>query len=305
MKKDKEGFIIKQKERPLPDFRKLYKTVKKKIFAPGDRSPVQDVKAMKRINEKMKELKMSKIDEILSKMGKHMKKESLYVDVPVAVTADYHVPYTSREWVEKLVRISLEQNIKRLIIGGDYFNHDAFNHWFEMGFSVSWEEELVAAQELLNSLLNFFETIYIFLGNHDIRILRRLEERLDMKRVFGLILDESLIDTRVFVSNLEYCYTSDKKWMISHPGSYSRRSTTVSVKMAEKEATNVVCGHGHHLGFAYTNSGKFVAIEGGGMFDKNPPYRAERSTTNPEWNNGFVILNEKSEAKIIGKDLAY
>jgi hypothetical protein len=118
------------------------------------------------------------------------------------------------------------------------------------------------------------------------------------------MLDEDVIGKRVFVSNLRYCETSDRKWLIAHPDDYARGAGVVPVKLANKMDKNVITGHGHHFGMGKTDNGKFWGIDGGGMFNAHSMMYIQRKvSTNPMWAHGFVLLNEKGEARLYSDGL--
>jgi len=49
---------------------------------------------------------------------------------------------------------------------------------------------------------------------------------------------------------------------------------------------------------------KYLGIDGGGMFNEDSMlYKKISLDLHPEFNNGFVLLNEKGEAKLYGDGL--
>jgi hypothetical protein len=54
---------------------------------------------------------------------------------------------------------------------------------------------------------------------------------------------------------------------------------------------NVISAHGHHFGFSYSDDGRYICIDGGGMMDlEKTAYIMYSMANNPHWQNGFTIV---------------
>lgn len=230
---------------------------------------------------------------------------------PVIVTCDWHIPHTSPEWMRRLREVQHDRKVPNLVINGDFLDEVQASTYVNVGPQATLKEELMIGSAVLNDLLDYFEKIYIVLGNHDLRLLKMVGKEAEVmlsegyaKILFGHMIDNRLIDTRVFISNLQWCETQDGRWLMTHPKSYSRGGSIVPVRIAQKYAKNVIGGHGHHLAMAYTDSGRNMGIDGGGMFNEDSMlYKQSMADVSPDFNNGFVLLNEKGEAKLYGEGL--
>lgn len=234
----------------------------------------------------------------------------IQITYPVLVTCDWHVPHTNVEWVLKLRDVQQKRGVPNLVIAGDFLDEAGASKFVNIGPVFTLERELQLGSVILNGLLDYFEKIYIILGNHDMNLLKDLGKKAEgffsqrfARILFGEMLDPSLIDTRVFLSNLKWCETIDRKWRICHPKNYSKRGTTVPKELAEIEDINIIGGHGHQLAMEYTKNGKYLGVAGGGMFNEDSILYKQEPALNPKWNNGFVLLNEKGEAKFYGNGL--
>jgi hypothetical protein len=79
--------------------------------------------------------------------------------------------------------------------------------------------------------------------------------------------------------------------MCVHPKSYSQKAGIASRALCSKYLKNVLNTHGHHVGWNYDPSGKFLAVDLGGMFDPEKiEYMNIKTTTHPVWNSGFGML---------------
>jgi predicted phosphodiesterase len=251
------------------------------------------------------------VDRVNKSFVEWLSPEILLIEYPVLVTCDWHVPHTSTEWVKKLLVVQKSRKVPNLVINGDFLDEAGSSKFVEMGPNIPLEEELSVGSILLNGLLNYFERIYIVLGNHDMNLLKDFGKKAEAffskryaKILFGEMVDPNLFDTRVFVSCLKWCETVDRKWLICHPDAYSKIGSSIPVKVGQLKGKNVIGGHGHHLAMAKTENGLFWGIDGGGMFnDESMIYKIAHITLHPEFNNGFVLLNEKGEAKLYGDGL--
>ncbi len=82
----------------------------------------------------------------------------------------------------------------------------------------------------------------------------------------------------------------DKKWMITHPKNYSQTKNRISYRLAGKYECNTCSAHGHFIGMVASESGKYIAIDSGGLFDMKKILYAQNTTTYPVWNQGFVLI---------------
>ena len=66
-------------------------------------------------------------------------------------------------------------------------------------------------------------------------------------------------DDRLFIGD---------KVMVTHPKSYSQISGSVAIRLAEKYHMDVINAHGHFAAMRFDRSGKFQAVDLGGLFDE-------------------------------------
>jgi len=245
-------------------------------------------------------------------------KQKTIFDYPAIITCDWHIPHTSVEWSERLGRVALSrkgdnERFPNLAIVGDFLDEASQTKFLSIGPTFTLDQELQIGSVVLNQLLNYFERIYINLGNHDMNLLKDLGKKSESffsreyaEILFGRMLDSSLINTRVFISNLKWSESRDGKWLICHPDNYSKKGGNVPVEISEIYMKNVIGGHGHHLGMQRTKNGLFWGIDGGGMFNEDSMlYKIANITTHPKFNNGFVLLNERGEARLYGDGLEF
>jgi len=137
----------------------------------------------------------------------------------IAITADYHVPFTNLLWVRRLLKVCKEENIKQLIIGGDFFDFDRLSYWIKRSqaedITVSLEEEFAFAEMLLEGMETQFERIYFLGGNHWLRLLSAVHYSISSERLLGLVGRKD--DPRYIFTGLFDWMLLDDKLRISHP----------------------------------------------------------------------------------------
>lgn len=207
------------------------------------------------------------------------------------VSCDYHSPYHSEIWVNRMIAIADVFKIKKLIIIGDLFDFNFAKTWYS-DESSTLDDEIEYASPLLQAL-GFFYEIYMVQGNHETRIGRDTKGKIQARHLFRLF-GPDVWDKKFKYSPYDKIRIEDK-WLFVHPKSYSQISSSVAKKLAEKFHMNIINTHGHFVGTAYDRSGKYLAIDLGGMFQINKvEYINVQTTTHPRWKNGFgMIRNNK------------
>jgi hypothetical protein len=207
------------------------------------------------------------------------------------ICADFHSPYHSEGWVNRMVHVSEALQLKNLIIAGDLFDMDFAKHWYsDDETKLDYETEKVKP---VIELLNWYDKITLIRGNHEHRVNRMTEGKIQAKHlfdIFGLATWENKFTYSVY----DKLFIGDS-WMIVHPKSYSQISGSVGIRLAEKFHANVINAHGHFCAMRFDRSGEYVSIDIGGLFDTNKvEYINKKTTTHPMWNNGFVVVDGDS-----------
>jgi len=227
----------------------------------------------------------------------------LHLDRPIKiegdlmVTADWHIPLYDPALVNEVIETGREQGLTSLLIAGDFFNFDALSHYDPKQDGAGLAVELNESVAVMRVLLQTFDTIYYLWGNHDARLHKALgfsmKFREAMKLVFGNLGREAL--DRIQFSNLDHCWldTGDQfDWYICHPQSYNRAPLSTARKLAAKENAHVITAHAHHCAAGYAEDGKKVVAEAGGLFDVTKTAYLQRSTTHPNWTQGFGFIKD-------------
>jgi len=206
------------------------------------------------------------------------------------ITCDYHSPYFSIEWHNRSLAVAEKFNIKKLIVIGDLLDF-GFASFFYSDNKPSLDQEKDENIRLIQSLIQTFDEIYLLKGNHEDRLGRLTDAKLQARILLELWTKESW-QTKFKYSIYDKLYIGDE-WLLIHPKSYSQISGQVAKKLASKFHKNIINAHGHFLSYGYDVSGKYLAVDMGGMFDvEKIEYKCIKTTTHPEWNTGFGLIKD-------------
>jgi len=208
------------------------------------------------------------------------------------LTCDYHSPYHSELWVNRALMIAEIYGLKRHIIAGDLFDMDFAKHWPKKEGEESSELDMTMGQcEPVMNMLKYFDDTILIRGNHEDRITRMTEARIQARHIIELISKE------IWNKKFRYSYYDKvhigKDWLVVHPKRYSQLSGSTAIRLAEKYHRHILNAHGHFIALRYDRSGKHMGIDMGGLFDiKKTAYLNLQTTTHPFWNNGFAVLKD-------------
>ena len=214
-------------------------------------------------------------------------KETTLPDDDYIISCDYHSPYHSEEWINRLLFIADRFGIRKHIIVGDLLDCDWAKHWYSDEKSTLDREIKYTAPVF--EALDYFDDNYLIHGNHENRINRSTDGKIQARRLFHQY-GEEVWDKKFHYRVYDKLRIGDK-WMVVHPKSYSQIGGNVAIKLAEKFHCNIINAHGHFIAQRYSRSGEYMGIDLGGIFDRDKTeYINKSTTTHPLWNNGFGML---------------
>jgi len=203
------------------------------------------------------------------------------------ITSDWHVPYCDLNLAEKVLEVAQKNKIKKIVIAGDFLNLDILSTFVSKPYEL--DKELDNAYEVWKVLSAEFDEIVFIPGNHEYRLNRRLETPCEFRRLVRLFTEPS---EKVITSEYDSItlFSENSEWLICHPKNYSPVKNRIAYRLAGKYECNVISAHGHFCGMVVSESGKYVCIDSGGLFDPNKILYAQNTTTYPVWNQGFVMV---------------
>lgn len=215
----------------------------------------------------------------------------------IMVTADWHVPLYDPVYVNQMLRDADRESLDTLLIAGDFFNFDALSQYDPKQEEAGLELELREGIAVMRVLLETFETVYYLWGNHDARMHKALGFALQfkeaMKMVFGSLGAEAM--NRIVFTNLDHMWVDghgENPWYFCHPRAYSKNPLTTPRGLIPKVNANVGCAHAHHCAVGYGVDGKMIAAELGGLFNPKVTAYLQRTTTFPNWQQGYAWLKD-------------
>lgn len=201
------------------------------------------------------------------------------------VIGDIHVPCTDWHLAGLVVSVARKHKIKRLLIGGDLFNMDAFSLYDVLVEPPSWAQERDAAKALLENYLEWFVEIRMLMGNHERRLQRFTAGAFSEVDLLALITTNK----NVSLSPYGYCMVDD--WLITHPKNYRQLPLSQANDLSMLNECNVISFHEHHLAKGYSKSGKHIVINGGSLADETKiPYMRLDNRPTPKSKRGFSKL---------------
>jgi UDP-2,3-diacylglucosamine pyrophosphatase LpxH len=209
------------------------------------------------------------------------------------------MPYHNAELADKLISVAKKFKIKKHIIVGDFSDQNLARQMLCQNADgrektrENLEQSFLLMAEGINTMLKWFDEIYLITGNHDLYLLKILQGNIKMERFYKMIgvpLDE--FNKRFFITNHPFCAVNDT-WHLTHPSTYSRIPMTVARSISTKYRKSVMSAHGHQFGLSTDISGRDICIDTGGLFDyKRMSYKWLSDTTHPQWVGGFWILHK-------------
>lgn len=207
------------------------------------------------------------------------------------ITMDWHIPLHDQSMIDKLLEIASCNNIRTLIVNGDFFHFDSFSSFLPRQKEATIAIEKPAANRIANSLLAVFDDIVFTAGNHDFRFSKYLGFAFSYEDSIKMILDQTPLDN-FHISSLDYMIyrSKDKIFRVCHPKDYSSIPLTVARKLQPKYGCSIITGHSHHCALGVALDGRNLIMDGGGFFDKGATEYIQKTTTHHEWVQGFIMF---------------
>ena len=217
------------------------------------------------------------------------------------VISDVHLPFYNAELANRMIALARKFGIRTLFLIGDLFDAKGYSR-YPTANNISMDDgeyEIDCARQFFTVCATQFDDIYVTIGNHEMRMLNKLERKLQFKTLLRMALHEAeLGDTKIHVTEYPRVKMEgiDKPstWL-GHPENYSRIKGNVPRDLATKYQANIITGHTHHLVLTSHISGQYYICESGCLADPSKQeYLAMSFTPHPEWHPGFVMIrNEK------------
>lgn len=216
----------------------------------------------------------------------------------VAITSDWHVPFTDEPLVKDLFNKCEFHGTKDIIIAGDFWDCDNYSRFTKLTSTASFQEEIDEVKKELKRLLAHFDHLYICRGNHEKRWCDLNAGKVGMKELFALArpsnISEYDFNKRVTITTDDHIYLiqNGQLWLCCHPKNYRITQLSVAQDLSAKHLCNVITAHGHTFRQGRDRSGQFRIAEGGGLFDRRSLDYLRETTCHPMNRSGYYILKD-------------
>lgn len=239
---------------------------------------------------------------------------------------DPHAPHHDAPFINRAILTAQDAGIKAAIVGGDWLDNLALSAWpedfkpapnmisgqaYDRLMTIantltgsarqeiidtitqateddSLQAEIKSVREMLQAFNANFDAVYYIMGNHEQRLIRKLEKALGTADFSALFMGNN-----PKAHLIPYYWTTfesgGQPWRVTHPNGAGKGVS--GLKLAAKYQANVIMFHNHHFSVRSEISGKFVGIEPGHCLDeKRAHYVAVRDNSADMHINGAVIV---------------
>jgi len=225
----------------------------------------------------------------------HVQPSQFALDKPAVLQADralllfdIHAPLHKASWLNRVIDLALKWGVDAVGVGGDIVDFSSVSYWGR-SIGIELQDELNSGCMIVNALVQNFSQRMLCGGNHEYRLVRKLDGALRMKEV----LDYFVNDPTTVTTNRKWFWleSGGMQFRIVHPKNYSRIPARVAQSLASKYRCNMITGHGHLWGMTRDVSGGWWAIDAGCCLDaRKVNYLEEDLSTNPQPVLGAVIV---------------
>ena len=206
--------------------------------------------------------------------------------------SDFEIPYHNAKFINQVFTISHALGIRQCVWGGDAFHLEAFSPFG--GADHDADQEISEIDEYLPGFLEPFDKIWFFVGNHDQRLIHRLNDIgvmiTNKTATRMLIAPETALEFKEKVTLSEYRYAkAGKNWLLEHPKNASTIPGRTAQQLSAKFHCHTLVGHTHNAGKTMFNG--FYAIETGHCLDSERlAYNSTIHSTRPQMAQGAVLM---------------
>lgn len=216
----------------------------------------------------------------------------------ILICSDWHLPLVNKNCFNALIKAKDEYKVKDLAVVGDFWDCENYSFFVNYQLQKTFQDEVKFVGETLRFLTKEFKNLWFCCGNHERRWLRWNEGKMTIKQMFNITgVTEGYITTPY-----DHIILNDS-WRLCHSKHYSRTPLSLARKLATIYTMNIINAHGHFTaGPAKDDSNRFWIIDIGGLFDKEKIEYLRATTTYPQLNNGFALVQD-NEPKMVFYDI--
>ena len=229
-------------------------------------------------------------------------------ETSLVITSDWHIPFHDREALRVFLNFLYEYQPDELVLNGNINDCGAFSTHPKLRdiantFRSAKEEreQWFSVAELLREILPSAKITYIGSQCHEgwidnwVQMSPVLTEDYENYSIPGWF---KLADFGIDYEPEAYDILGNKELLITHGTVARSKGGNSAYATMEMEGTSVIQGHTHRLAQVYktTSIGETVAIESGCMCQRTPWYHLKGRRLMMDWQQGFVLVNTKSNS---------
>lgn len=230
----------------------------------------------------------------------------------VVLACDFHIPFHDEDLIKEMFAAAKEHGCKVLAIDGDLLDCDNVSKFNSITESeqedrITFKGECEEAKKMFKRLLQVFDDIYICQGNHEKRWSDLNAGKVGMKQLIALCrpsnMSEDAFNARVHVTLDDHMILNHngEKWLLCHPRNFRITPLSVARDLAAKFMMNVHMAHGHGFNQGRDRSGKFICLDGGGLYERAALEYTRQTTCHPMTRSGFYVLKQGKVIPYEGK----
>lgn len=212
----------------------------------------------------------------------------------VLIAADTHIPKHDEKLVGEMIEQAVEEGITDIIWAGDLMDMEEWSSYGIDDHSSSFQRNLRITGALIRAVAELGFHQYWTLGNHEQRISRNTKNQIVMENLAMMAgLGDLMENGMLLVSDNPSVYLPTGNWLVTHPASYGSYPTVLASKLATRNQANVIAAHEHHWGMTTDETGRYIAISSGGLYDPvKHKYLNHQVTPHRAWQRGFVTVHK-------------
>jgi len=255
--------------------------------------------------------------------------QPLTFDGPALALGDIQAPYHNAPFINRCILTAQAMGIKTVVLGGDNFENAAMSAWpasFENGPrktiaeqkyqelraladtlpdeyraalyekiadstpDAALPEEIRAVRVVIGSIVSSFKRVIIMQGNHEHRLVRRIQAAIDVSQFTEGLFFEKAENVQMTANYWVQSTCNGIPWRYTHPVGSAKDSS--SKKLAPKFSSNVIMFHNHQFSIRTDISGKYLGVEPGMCCDEQKMgYPVNRDSGSDQHVTGAAIVN--------------
>lgn len=216
------------------------------------------------------------------------------IEGDAVVINDVHVPFTDFDFAERVIPVAEYFDVDTMIIAGDFLDMSAMGGFKRKVQPPSVYEEMRVARDLLSYYAEYFETIWLYPGNHSDRLLKAFDGGLMWDEFIDILITPEIKD-KIIATPYDRItlHSGGETWTIPHQANVSVYSLSVGEQLAWKYSSHVVTTHQHNSAIGMDRYGKYVIIDSGGLHEPAmQPWVQLKTTKSARHDKGFVVIKD-------------